>query len=433
MATANDLESALETAYRRLIPKEFITLMGLAGVEEIVPGGHVERRMTIMFCDIRDFTAQTERMSPRDSFGYVNSFMETMEPVIRLGGGVIDKYIGDAVMAIFPSSSDDGLSTAIAMIRALDALNENRDTPARHPIRAGIGLNTGIAMIGAVGARNRMATTVISDAVNLASRLEGLTKSYGAPIIISENTYYALKEPKHRRIRFLDRIRVKGKSQPQSIYEVFENDDPETGNAKERAREKFEEGAAYYHLKVIDRAKPLFLECLKLAPRDLPARVYLERCERFLQGGAHEGTGELDGTLFWRDEFAVGVALIDSQHRELLANMNRIAPLIRAGDTRTLEELFAFLEEYTRFHFSTEEKLMAQSGYPFREAQRTEHRRFIRYLSRLKEEVTANAHERLFLVFKAQVFLVDWFACHSTGMDRHLAIYLNGREDGRER
>lgn len=421
-------EISAAEAYKRLIPPELIEMMELGGVEEIVPGGHIEKRMTIMFCDIRDFTAHTERMSPQDSLGFVNSVMGAMEPVIRRGGGIIDKYIGDAVMAIFPGPSEDGVNTAVSMIEALGALNVTRAAAGRRLVRAGIGLNTGLAMVGAVGGNERMDPTVISDAVNLASRLESLTKDYSVPIIISEHTYYGLKGPRQRKIRFLDRIRVKGKSQPQSVYEVFENDAPATAAAKERMKAKFEEAAAYYHLRVIDRAKKLFSECLEAVPEDKPAKFYLDRCELFELAGKHEGTGELDGTLEWRDEFSVGIATIDAQHKVLLSNMNKVAPLIRNGDTSKLEELFAFLVKYASYHFNYEEGLMERGGYKFYDVQRAEHQRFSAYLSRLSQEVTSSAHERLFLIFKVQIFLSDWFACHSTGMDRHLAIYLNGGE-----
>ena len=399
------------------------------GIADIVPGGHVEKRMTIMFCDIRDFTAHTERMSPHDAIGFVNSFMGIMEPVIHKGGGVIDKFIGDAVMAVFPGTPDEGVAAAVSMVSALDNLNLTRGTGARRLIRAGIGLNTGMAMIGAVGDLERMEPTVISGAVNLASRFESATKNYGAAIIVSENTCFGLKEPLRRKIRFLDRVRVKGKSEPQSIYEVFDGDPAVEAAAKERTKARFEEAAAYYHLKAVGRAKKLFAECLEAAPGDKPARFYLERCALFERTGRHDGTGEFDGKLDWRTEFEVGVKMIDLQHKELLANMNKLPGLIREGDTSRLEGLCGFLADYAGYHFSYEESLMRLSGYPFFEDHKAEHRRFAAYLERFTGEVTSGTQERLFLLFKVQVFLFDWFACHSTGMDRHLGIYL--RDPGR--
>lgn len=420
----NEIKSDAQVAYRRFIASELIEMMGFKGLDEVVPGGYLEKRMTIMFCDIRDFTMQTERMSPKDSFGFVNSFMGTMAPLIKDGGGIIDKFIGDAVMAIFPGASDSGVKTAVTMIEALDNLNHTRRTGDRTHIRAGIGLNTGMAMVGTVGGSERMATTVIGDAVNLAFRLEGLTKSYGSPIIVSENTFYSLNEPKRHKIRFLDRITVKGKSQPQSIYEVFENDSPELAVAKEKTKPVFEAAAAFYHLKDIDRAKKLFAECVEASELDGPAQFYLNRCECFFRTGIHESTGELDGTLEWQKEFEVGIPSVDNQHKELLKNMNKVAPLIKEGDATNLEELFSFLFSYANFHFAHEKALMKSCDYPFMEAHCAEHDRFIGYMLLLVDEVNTSARERLFLIFKTQLFLTDWFANHSTGMDRHFAIYM---------
>lgn len=352
MGTAAETSVQGDEAYKRFVPSGLIELMGLRRLEDVVPGGHVERRMTVMFCDIRDFTLHTQRMSPRDSIGFINSFMGAVDPVIRLGGGTIDKFIGDAVMAVFPVSADDGVDTAVSMISALGRLNLFRGAADRSPIRAGIGLNTGMVIIGAVGDKQRLEATVISGAVNLASRLEDLTKAYGASVLISENVLYSLKVPQKRLIRFLDRVRIKGSTQPQSVYEVFECDPAELRAGKERSRARFEEAAAYYHLRAVDRAEELFSECLGEAPGDEAAKLYLGRCDRYRRYGEHESTGELDGTLEWRDEFAVGVPTIDSQHSELLRQMNRVAPLIRAGDTSGLEKLFAFLGDYAVYHFS---------------------------------------------------------------------------------
>lgn len=417
-------ERKSSNAFNRFIPQELLEMMGCAGLEEVQPGGYLEKRLTIMFCDIRDYTALTERMSPTDSFGFVNSFMGTMAPVIKSGGGIIDKFIGDAVMAVFPGESDAGVKTAVKMFDSLRELNRERRTGDRKHIKAGIGLNTGMAMIGAVGGADRLATTVISDAVNLAARLEGLTKTYGAPLIISENTFYSLKEPRKSKIRFLDRIRVKGKSQPQSIYEVFESDPDQLRETKESTRPLFEEAVAYYHLKVADRARELFAACVEADPGDAPAAFYLERCDAYLKNGVHEGTGELEGNLEWRADFEVGIPSVDGQHRELLKSMNKVAPLIKKGDAGGLEELFAFLFKYAKFHFSHEKELMAMAGYPFVAEHCAEHDRFTAYLERLAKEVADSEVERHFLVFKAQVFLSDWFAGHSTGMDRHFAIYM---------
>ncbi|OGR77083.1 MAG: hypothetical protein A2X32_07310 [Elusimicrobia bacterium GWC2_64_44] len=421
------MRPSVEEAYRRFLPSELIDMMGESRIEDIVPGGHVEKRMTIMFCDIRDFTGHTDRMSSGECMRFVNSFMGAMEPVIHKGGGVVDKFIGDAVMAVFPGPAEDGVRTAVAMMDALNGINRSRGADEKHFIRAGVGLNTGMALIGAVGDLDRMEPTVVSSAVNLASRLEGLTKTYGVSIIISEDTRNAMQAP-NARIRFLDRVRVKGKTQPQSIYEVFEGDPPQEAAGKELTKGKFEEAAAYYHLKEVGRARRLFADCLATVPGDKAAAFYLERCRLFETTGRHEGTGELAGTLAWNEDFEVGIKTIDLQHRKLFDKMNEVAPLIGCAEHGCLGELCKFLADYAVFHFSYEEKLMRVSGYPFINDHIAEHRRFSAVLESFVGEIGAGAGERQFLVFKVHTFLLDWFALHSTGMDRHLGVYLRDPE-----
>jgi hemerythrin len=426
------LAPSFETdVYAKFIPSEFINLLGAEGIKDVKPGGHVERRMTIMFCDIRDFTAHSEKMIPSDAFGYVNSFLSKAASEIHSSNGFVDKYIGDGVLALFPNTPEEGVKAASKIMEALSNLNKTRGSKSRPTMRIGLGMNTGMAMLGTVGAIDRLSTTVISDAVNLAARLESLTKIYGTELIISESTLYALKDPSAYKVRFLDRIKVKGKYHPQSIYEVFENDAHELMLQKEATKNKFEEAAAYYHLQNIEKARILFEECLILAPEDKPAQLYLERCHLFEREGVHEGSGELDGTLEWSKEFEVGVDSIDRQHQELLANINKLAPLIRQGDTSKTEELLKFLKNYAAKHFHHEEALMTECVYPFFIEHINEHKRFINYFLTLQNEILSGEYDSLFLIFKAQIFLADWFAHHTTVMDKHLSKYLFSEKSGR--
>jgi hemerythrin len=178
------------SAYSRFVPHQFLQLLGKESVTDIVLGESLEKKMTILFSDMRDFTALSESMTPRENFGFINSYLERMEPVISSYHGVIDEYIGDAIMALFPTSADDALDGAIGMLDRLAGYNEERKTQGHPPVAIGIGLNTGLMMLGTIGGRNRMQSTVISDAVNLASRVETMTKTYGVNLFITEHTYY---------------------------------------------------------------------------------------------------------------------------------------------------------------------------------------------------------------------------------------------------
>ena len=407
----------------RFVPGQLLRLLGADELSDLDLGDAVERKLTILFADIRGFTSLCEGMTPRETFRFLNSFLGVMEPVVASHQGFVDKYIGDAVMALFPGGADDAVAAGLDMVTALSRFNASRGREGRPRIGIGVGLNHGMVTIGALGGAGRIEGTVVSDAVNLASRLEGLTKTYGAPVLVSEAALYAMSGAADRTVRFVDRIRVKGKRQPQSIYEVFERDAPALRAAKLETRPWFEEAVALYHLREVGLAEPLLERCLAASPEDAAARLYQERCKDYLATGRHEGTGELDGVLPWRDEFTLGHATVDAQHHELVDAMNRLTPLLHAGDASGVEGTLAFLDEYVRGHFGTEEALMARHGYPFTAEHLREHENFVAFLRRLAGQVAAG-RPRLHLVFQIQIFLLDWFANHSTGTDRHLVRWL---------
>jgi len=179
--------------------------------------------MTVLFSDIRSFTTLSEKMSPQDNFSFINAYLKEMGPIIREHNGFVDKYIGDAIMALF-TRTDDALKASVVMLKMLDIFNKTQPNKGLTPIRIGIGLNTGKLMLGIVGEKNRLQCTVISDAVNLASRLENITKTYKGSLIISQSTLDNLTNPSQYTTRFLDNIKVKGRTERVNIFEVFETD-----------------------------------------------------------------------------------------------------------------------------------------------------------------------------------------------------------------
>jgi hemerythrin len=201
----------LIAAYDKFIPHKIINLLGKNSISELKLGDQIELKLTILFSDIRGFTTISESLTPKENFDFINSYFKQMDTVIIANNGIIDKYMGDAIMALFPASADDALNCSLQMLHQLDAFNKTREKKGEQIIRVGIGLNTGISMLGIIGGLTRMEGTVISDAVNLASRLESLTKEYNVKLLISENTYYDLKDPENHNIRFIDRVIVKGK------------------------------------------------------------------------------------------------------------------------------------------------------------------------------------------------------------------------------
>jgi hemerythrin len=414
------------TAYSRFVPHQFLQLLGKDSVTDIVLGESLEKKMTILFSDMRDFTTLSESMTPRQNFEFINTYLERMEPVISKHNGVIDKYIGDAIMALFPTSPEDALDGAIGMLRHLVVYNEERKKAGHRPVFIGIGLNTGLMMLGTVGGRNRMQSTVISDAVNLASRVETMTKSFRTSLLITEHTYCSLRDPSQYRIRFADRVRVKGRKQPQPVYEVFDGDPPEVRAAKQKTSRLFERGVAYYYFREVVRALELFRECLAECPGDSLARVYTDRCERYMDTGVHEGEGEIDLTVEWTTAMEIGHPGIDDQHRQLFDRVNRFAEMVKKDrDFTAAGPVIEFLDEYVRTHFKNEENIMEKEGYPFLDVQKDQHERFTEHFASLKREIKeSDGSDWHFLLFKMQVLVVDWLVHHTCGADRHLGRFL---------
>ncbi len=413
-----------EGAFGRLIPHQLLELMGRDSILDVQLGDQFERKLTVMSTDIRDFTMLSENMTPQENFDFLNAYLAQMEPVISEHGGIIDKYIGDSILALFTRGADDALCGAIHMLEKLEKYNAGRARAGYAPLQIGVGLNTGLAMIGTVGGPTRMETTVIGDAVNLTSRIEGATKTYYTPLLISQNTLYDLTLPGKYDIRFLDRIRVKGKTQPLSIYEVFDNDPIKLRDGKRADKLKFESAIAYYHLKDISTARQLLSECIEKNPKDIPAHIYLSRCEQYLTTGQHLATGELNTQMEWRKEYQALVFTIDRSHRILFNKVNEFISASIAGNTAEIRLIFSYLASHLIESRNEEEVLMRQYDYPFIEQHLHEHKRFIEDFMALKDAVDAGNYDAPYLAFRTQLLLFDWFSGHIAQSDRHAGRHI---------
>jgi len=289
-------------AYERFVPKEFLRNLGKESIDNVKLGDNVEKEMTVLFSDIRNFTPLSEQMTPRETFKFVNSYLSVMGPVIRKHNGFIDKFIGDAIMALFDTSADDAVRGGIGMLQTLVEYNQGRKLAGYDPVGIGIGINTGTLRIGTVGERDRMDATVISDAVNLASRIEDMTKMYGTPLLISDSAYHALEDPTKYRIRKIDRVKVKGKTQPVTLWEVFDLDPPELLNYKLEISAIFEEAITLYHSRQFEESYELFLDCLTRNPQDKTAEFYAERCKLYMKMGDEEDWGGITRRVIYERE-----------------------------------------------------------------------------------------------------------------------------------
>ncbi len=238
---------------------------------------------TVLFSDIRGFTTLSEQLGPQATVSLLNEYFEVMVECIQREGGMLDKFIGDAIMAAFgiPVAHDDdedrAVRAAIAMIRNLDVWNQTRINEGKMPVNIGIGLNTDVVVSGNIGSRKRMDFTIIGDGVNLASRLEGACKQYKSRILLSEFTFKKLRGT--YRTREVDAVIVKGKTQPISIYEILDYHTEETFPNLMDAVNQFRDGLAKYRHGKWDAATAAFGEALRLNPKDPLPEIYLERCD----------------------------------------------------------------------------------------------------------------------------------------------------------
>lgn len=279
---------SLNVAYARFVPREFLELLGKNDVRDVLLGEAVQREMTVLFSDIRSFTTISEKLTPRENFDFLNAYLERVGPIVRQYRGVIDKYIGDAIMGLFPGpdrDADDALRCGIALQREVAAFDVERAAAALAPIAVGVGLHSGPLMLGTIGESQRMDGTVIADAVNLASRVEGLTKTYRAAILLTEQTRDRLREPQAYQLRHLGRVAVKGKAHGVGLYEAFDADPPRAREAKLGSRQAFEAAVQALGEGCFDEAARSFSAILEVHPEDGAAAYLRRRCEMLVASG----------------------------------------------------------------------------------------------------------------------------------------------------
>jgi len=278
---ANQELGNTNAAALRFVPVEFLRLLKREQLVLVERGDHVQTELEVLFCDIRKFTTILEGMPPQEAFAFINSYLREMEPQIYGHGGFINQYLGDCIMALFHGGADQAVRGGIAMLDALDDFNKTHGAPERE-IHVGVGINSGPLMMGTIGGMDRLDGGVIGDDVNLASRIEGMTKMYGTRFLISESTHRRLEEPERFSLRELDQVVAKGKSQPVRIYEVLDGLRPEQKDRKLSTLDLFYQGTAAYRGGRFADGLAAFQSCLDAVPEDGAASLYVERCQHFL-------------------------------------------------------------------------------------------------------------------------------------------------------
>ncbi|TMM49557.1 AAA family ATPase [Sulfitobacter sabulilitoris] len=276
----------VSTAYERFVPVEFLKFLDRDSILDIGLGDNVARRMTVMFSDIRGFTSIAEKSNPSETFRFLNDYFGRVGPVVKANNGVVNQFLGDGMMSLFPGNPDEGVKAAVEIQREIRRINVDREAVRHSPVGTGIGLHTGDLIMGIIGDAHRLNGNVISDAVNLASRLEGVTAIYGAGIAVSEDVISAMSEPDRYPHRMLDTVRVIGRELPVVVYEVFAADPPESARLKAATRDAFEGAHADLRNARFGRAAEQFARIADQNPLDAGAKRLAERASRLAEKGA---------------------------------------------------------------------------------------------------------------------------------------------------
>ena len=281
LEASNQQLKLINEKYSRFVPFEYLKFLDRESIFDLKLGDHVSREMAIMFSDIRDFTGISESMNPQEIFDFVNIYLQKVSPEIRNHGGIVVKFMGDSIMSIFPTEIDRCIDAAIAKQHRLAEYNKERAIEGLKPIRIGIGIHVGNVMLGIIGEESRMQGDVLSDAVNLAARLESLTKYYGVSIIISGDTLLHLEHPDRYNTRLLDQVIVKGKTESIALFEVLDAEPKKIFQLKKVSQMMFEQGLFYYFNKDFAKAHDHFKHVLSINPDDRTSQLYLDRIAYF--------------------------------------------------------------------------------------------------------------------------------------------------------
>ena len=269
----------LNKSYSRFVPHQLLKQLSAGGVSEISLGDSCERQMTVLFCDIRGFTTLSETMSPQANFRFINRYLNQIAPVINKHGGIIDKYLGDGIMALFPKGADAAVQAAIEMIDSLGEYNKRLLQKKLPIIEVGLGLHSGRTMLGTVGTTQRMDATVISDTVNAAARIESMTKAFNTRILISEETKKRLNNLSQYRIRYIASCHIQGKHKPVTLYEIFDNDNLTVQREKMHNQSMMIQAWKKYKDGDPAMAIQMYQKLIETSPHDKSLFALIERCQ----------------------------------------------------------------------------------------------------------------------------------------------------------
>ena len=282
----------LLAAQNRFVPRQFIRSLELRDIVDVEVGDHKIKEISVFFSDIWGYTPLVEKMSAAEALGFLNRYLSYAEPAITNGRGFIDTYLGDGIMALFDeagTNAQDAVAAGVALHRALDRFNDERRRNGERPVRTGVGINTGEVTLSTIGGQNSLKCGVVGDAVNLAARVEQLTRQRSCRLLISESTRERLTHPGAFDLRRAGRVRVKGRKTPLTVFEVLDAEPDAVRDPRVRDLADFEAALSAYYAGEFQDALEGFTDCVSAAPGDALARHFLQATETLLRDGVPEG------------------------------------------------------------------------------------------------------------------------------------------------
>jgi adenylate cyclase len=282
------LEKAIHEArdvFEKFVPPAYLRRIAAKGLRSIRLGEADQQEVTILCCDIRGFTSLSEKLSPSQLIAFMNRLLERMTRAVSGQGGVIDKFMGDAILCIFEGndSAQRAVACGIEMLGEVKTFNTEEGRLKDQTVRIGIGLHSGPVILGTIGSPERMDSTVLGLTVNLAKRLEETTKKIGVDMLISEQVAKRLPDRSHYRLRDLGEAWVKGTLTPLTIFEVFDHDPPELRSLKDQVGPIITEGIGLIRHGHLEPALSKFQEAQSILPQDMPTLLIIASLKKFLE------------------------------------------------------------------------------------------------------------------------------------------------------
>jgi len=288
---AQEKEAAMRRIFdatEKFVPYQFIKSLGHELITDVKLGDQVEKIVTVLFTDIRNYTSLSELMTPEETFAFICLFNARMGPIIRKHNGFINQYLGDSIMAIFPVSAADALLAAIDIQKEIQNFNKIREEKNKPEIHIGVGMHTGPLIMGITGDYDRMDACTISDTVNTASRVESLTKHYKSSILLSDASLQQMENTDDFDLRNLGLVQLKGKLSSINVHECFSCDGETELQKKRSTLDIFNDGVSFYLNKLFTDANSAFKNVLEIDPDDHTARFFYNHTLKIVESGVPE-------------------------------------------------------------------------------------------------------------------------------------------------